>query len=108
MFRVCIAESGRFPDIGTSFYAAGPARAHARLVEFFEAAGGSGELTIDDPATAADQFAALCKAGLFLRALLGAPQPTEAEVARIAEEAVRTFLARYGAVGRPAVLPKAV
>jgi AcrR family transcriptional regulator len=101
MFRVCIAESGRFPDIGTSFYAAGPARAHARLIEFFQAAAASGELAIDDPSIAADQFTALCKAGLFLRALLGAPQPTEADVTRIAEEAVQTFLARYGAAPLP-------
>jgi AcrR family transcriptional regulator len=108
MFRVCIAESGRFPEIGTSFYAAGPARAHARLVDFFQEASANGTLDIDDPAIAADQFTALCKAGLFLRALLGAPQPTEAEVTRIAEEAVRTFLARYGARQPAAAAPKAV
>ena len=96
MFRVCIAESGRFPEAGAAFYAAGPARAHARLVEFFECTASKGKLAIDDPATAADQFAALCKAGLFLRALLGAAPASEAEIARVAEEAVRTFLARYG------------
>ena len=83
MFRVCIAESGRFPEAGAAFYAAGPARAHARLVEFFQCAAARGELAIDDPAVAADQFAALCKAGLFLRALLGAAPATDAEIARV-------------------------
>jgi AcrR family transcriptional regulator len=106
MFRVCIAESGRFPELGAAFYAAGPARARARLVEFFEATAARGQLAIDDPETAADQFAALCKAGLFLRALLGAAPATEAEVAHIADEAVRTFLARYG-VAEQVVLPAA-
>lgn len=97
MFRVCIAESGRFPEVGAAFHASGPARARARLIEFFEAANARGELVIDDAETAADQFSSLCKAGLFLRALLGAPRPEETEIERIAEEAVRTFLARYGA-----------
>jgi TetR/AcrR family transcriptional regulator, mexJK operon transcriptional repressor len=96
MFRVCIAEAGRFPELGAAFHASGPARARAQLIEFFAAAGARGELRIDDPETAADQFAALCKSGLFLRALLGAACPSEAEIARNADEAVRTFLARYG------------
>ena len=96
MFRVCIAESGRFPDLGQAFYEAGPAQARARLVEFFRGAADRGELAIEDPVIAADQFAALCKSGGFLRALLGAPRPSEAEIERLADEAVRTFLARYG------------
>lgn len=95
MFRVCIAESGRFPDLGRAFYEAGPAQARARLVEFFQGAADRGDLAIDDPVVAADQFAALCKTGGFLRALLGAPPAEEAEIDRVAEEAVTTFLARY-------------
>jgi len=100
MFRVCIAEAGRFPELGAAFHASGLARARSRLVAFFEAAAARGELAIDDAETAADQFSALCKAGLFMTALLGAPRPSEAEIDRLADEAVRTFLARYGT--RPA------
>ena len=96
MFRVCIAEAGRFPELGAAFHASGPARARARLIEYFKGAGERGDLVIDDPAVAADQFASLCKSGLFLRALLGAPCPDKAEIDRIAGEAVTTFLARYG------------
>jgi AcrR family transcriptional regulator len=97
MFRVCIAESGRFPELGAAFHASGPARAHARLAAFFAAAGARGELAVDDPETAAEQFTALCKAGLFLRALLGGPPAGPEEIERVADEAVRTFLARYRA-----------
>ena len=96
MFRVCIAEAGRFPELGAAFHASGPARAHARLVDFFDGARARGELAIDDPETAAEQFTALCKAGLFLRALLGGPPAGPEEIERVADEAVRTFLARYG------------
>ena len=96
MFRVCIGEAGRFPELGAAFHASGLARARGQLIAFFEGAAARGELAIDDPAVAADQFSALCKSGLFMRALLGAPRPAEAEIRRVADEAVRTFLARYG------------
>jgi AcrR family transcriptional regulator len=105
MFRVCIAEAGRFPEVGAAFHASGPARARAGLVEFFKAAHARGELVVDDAEIAADQFSSLCKAGLFLRALLGAAPPDAAQIARIADEAVRTFLARYGAPKPPAAAP---
>ena len=55
-----------------------------------------GDLALDNPETAAEQFTSLCKAGLLLRALLGGPPPGEDEIARLADEAVRTFLARCG------------
>ena len=35
-----------------------------------------------------------------MRALLGAPRPADDEIRRVADEAVRTFLARYGAARR--------
>lgn len=104
MFRVCIAESGRFPELGRAFYEAGPAQARARLVEFFNDAKVQGDLAIEDPAVAADQFAALCKTGGFLRSLLGAPPVPENEIEQIAREAVTTFLARY-AIPKPAEAP---
>ncbi len=97
MFRVCIAESRRFPEVGAAFYASGPAVARSRLQAFFEVAAARGELAVDDPEIAADQFAALCKTGGFLRMLLGGQPVPEEETARIADEAVRTFLARYRA-----------
>ena len=80
-------EGGRVPRAPPRSHASGPARARAQLIEFFAAAGARGELRIDDPETAADQFAALCKSGSFLRALLGAACPSEAEIARNADEA---------------------
>jgi AcrR family transcriptional regulator len=97
MFRTCIAEAGRFPELGRAFYAAGPGKARLQLIEFLDDRVARGDLVIEDTALAADQFGALCKARLFLWALLGGEEPPgEAEIVRVADEAVRTFLARYG------------
>jgi TetR/AcrR family transcriptional repressor of mexJK operon len=96
MFRTCIAEAGRFPDLGRAFYEAGPGKARKQLIDFLDNAVTTGELRIEDTALAADQFGALCKARLFVWALLGGGEPPgEAEIERVADEAVRTFVARY-------------
>lgn len=98
MFRTCIAEAGRFPELGRAFYAAGPGRARAQLVALLDDAVARGELAIDDTGLAADQFAALAKARVFLATLLGQTiAPDDPELARVADEAVATFLARYAA-----------
>ena len=60
-----------------------------------------GELVIDDVYLAADQFAALCKAGIQLAVSFGVQRHyTEAERERVAKGAVEMFLARYGAKAR--------
>lgn len=97
MFRTCIAEAGRFPELGRAFHAAGAGRARQQLIDFLEDGVERGDLAIEDTALAADQFGALCKARLFLWALLGGDEPPgDEEINRVADEAVRTFLARYG------------
>jgi len=96
MFRTCIAEAGRFPELGRAFYEAGPGRARAQLVALLDDAVARGELAIEDTGLAADQFAALAKARVFLATLLGQSiAPDDPELARVADEAVATFLARY-------------
>jgi AcrR family transcriptional regulator len=98
MFRTCIAEAGRFPELGRAFYEAGPGRARGQLVALLDDAVARGELAIEDTGLAADQFAALAKARVFLATLLGQPiAPDDPELARVADEAVATFLARYAA-----------
>ncbi|GAA0290313.1 TetR/AcrR family transcriptional regulator [Rhodovulum strictum] len=97
VFRVCVAESDRFPELGAAFYRSGPRRLHDELAAFLARADGQGEVSIPDAALAADQFTELCKADLYLRHLLRiddnfAPE----EIARVIEGAVATFMARYG------------
>jgi AcrR family transcriptional regulator len=97
VFRIVVAETDRFPEIGRVFWLCGPERGKAIFVEYFERACARGELAIEDKRLAADQFTELCKADLFPRLIFGlADRFTPEERARVAEGAVDTFLARYG------------
>lgn len=98
IFRICVAESDRFPELGREFYNSGPALVRERLVGYFEQAVARGDLVIDDLTLAADQFHELCKADLFTRLVFNVSSSfTDAEKDRIAQGAVTTFLARFGA-----------
>lgn len=98
IFRICVAESDRFPELGAIFYDSGPAHVHAQIVEFLTCAISRGELVIDDIALAADQFAELCKTDLFLRLVFGQQRSfSQDEIDRVIHGAVGMFMARYGA-----------
>ena len=97
VFRICVAESDRFPDLGQQFYESGPAVVQSVLVGYFNIAIERGELQIADKELAAHQFSELCKSYLFPRIVFGVQQEfTDAEVTRVIEGAVDVFLARYG------------
>lgn len=96
VFRVCVAESDRFPELGRRFYESGPKMVRDRIASFLTAAVERGELQIDDVGLAADQFAELCKAEIFPRILFCREwRPTEADVERVVGGAVEMFMARY-------------
>ncbi len=98
IFRICVAESERFPELGREFYDSGPALIRARLVDFFRRAVARGELRIDDLELAADQFHALCKSDIHDRLVFNLTRSfSPAQKARVADGAVATFMARYGA-----------
>lgn len=100
MFRMCVAESDRFPELGREFYESGPAMARGVLVDFLRERVERGQMVCDDFELAADQFAELCKADLFHRIVFGIrPRITEADRQRVVRGAVATFMARYGALG---------
>ncbi len=98
VFRICVAESDRFPEIGRAFYKSGPERMRAEMSEYFKAAVDRGELTVNDLTLAADQFGELCKADIWPRLMFGVVREVnEADIDRVVDGAVETFLARYGA-----------
>lgn len=97
VFRICVAEADRFPELGRTFYKSGPELARQRLTEVIEDAAERGELVVEDHKLAADQFCELCKADLFPRLMFNVVESfTEAEVERVIQGAVDTFMARYG------------
>jgi AcrR family transcriptional regulator len=99
IFRICVAESDRFPELGQQFYNSGPAVMRAEMAEYFKQAATRGELQITDYVLAADQFGELCKADVWPRLIFGVSKSvTDAEVDRVVQGAVETFMARYGSV----------
>jgi TetR/AcrR family transcriptional repressor of mexJK operon len=96
--RMVIAESQRFPELGAAFLAVGPQTFLSHLAEWLAAQSAAGRIRIADPAVAADQFGALLRPLLFLRALLSVPPaPSEAEILANVDAAVSLFLAACAA-----------
>lgn len=101
VYRVCVGESDRFPELGREFYKSGPQISQDILRPYLELAMARGELVIQDTALAAFQFAALCKAEIFDKRVFGVQDTFSAdEIERIITGAVQMFLARYGVKAR--------
>jgi AcrR family transcriptional regulator len=97
VFRICVAEADRFPELGREFYESGPALVRDRIAAYLDGAVARGELAIDDTLLAADQFAELCKATIFPAVIFGVRRDfTLADRDHVARSAVEMFLARYG------------
>ncbi len=96
--RLVIAEGGRFPELGRTFYERGPGRTVAALAEAFEHLAARGVLELEDPPLAAAHFNWLIMSAPMNRAmLLGEEEtPAPAELDRYADGGVRVFLAAYG------------
>ncbi len=102
MYRICVTESPRFPEIGRAFYESGPELGRARLGAYFRAAQARGQLNIEDFDLAADQFTQLCQTTICDRMLCGVQDRfSQAEITRIIDGAVSMFLARYGVQSAP-------
>ncbi|MBC7180994.1 MAG: TetR/AcrR family transcriptional regulator [Roseovarius sp.] len=98
VFRICVSESHRFPELGQRFYASGPGLVRERLSKVLRPYVEAGILRIDDMDLAANQFGELCKGDLFIRSLCGMCQEvSEADIERVVNGAVEMFLARYRA-----------
>jgi len=98
IYRLCVAEAERFPDLAKAFYEAGPLAGRAALSGYLQEACGRGDLSIPDCDLAAEQFVELCRAGVHLRLLLGVTEHVAPhEMDRVIASAIELFLARYGA-----------
>ncbi|WP_273432258.1 TetR/AcrR family transcriptional regulator [Chitinibacter tainanensis] len=94
-FRIVLAEVMQFPELGQALEASGPAVAMSNLSRYLAHLDQSGVLRIPDPLLAAEQFFALCDAGIVRQMQLSVAEPTLEKINYRVEHAVRVFLAGY-------------
>ena len=93
--RRIAAETEHEPTIGLAFLEAGPWRMKEGFSAFLAHAVSTGELDIDDPRLAAEQFVSMCKGMGDLERRFGSVPSKEANENRVAG-AVDVFLKAYG------------
>ncbi|MDN5862221.1 MAG: TetR/AcrR family transcriptional regulator [Salinisphaera sp.] len=96
IYRIAIAESRRFPRLGSIFYESGPNLMLASLTRYLDSARHKGMTPTANTRLAAYQFLGMLRGDLHLRAMLGLEQPPRESIELVAEQAVDTFLAAYG------------
>jgi AcrR family transcriptional regulator len=97
IYRIAIAESARFPELGRAFFESGPQKFCDRVRAWLAARQAEGSVRPADVTVAANQFMALLRSGVFLRASLALPPPpTEAEIDATVRHAVDTWLRAFG------------
>lgn len=94
--RRIAAETEHEPQIGRAFLEAGPWRMKAAVGDLLGHADSTGELSIPDPALAAEQFVSVCKGMGDLEHRFGVP-PNAADQKRRIAGAVEVFLSAYSA-----------
>jgi TetR/AcrR family transcriptional repressor of mexJK operon len=70
IYRLVVAESPEFPELGQLFYASGPETALTQLEDYFWRLNDSDRYNIADPGFAADAFFSMLRGDLHLRCLL--------------------------------------
>jgi AcrR family transcriptional regulator len=96
-FRLISAEAERSPEIGRTFYDAGPRKGAERVAELLAVMANDGHLDLDDPLEAAHQFLGLAQSRYFKARLCNAiPELTEKQIEDEAALATRTFLRAFG------------
>jgi AcrR family transcriptional regulator len=104
-YRLVVAESSRFPEVGQAAYQSGVQPGLDHLAGFFAAAMERGELRRADASVAVTQFLDLCSGELHRKRLFGVLGADDRDaVEKQVTNAVATFLAAYGAdqASRPA------
>lgn len=97
MFRLCVAESIRFPYVGQSFFNSGPRVMSANLGAVLDKACQNGDLVIDNRPHAVMQYWMLCRGPYFYPLIFMIKDGiTHNERMETIREALTTFAARYG------------
>jgi len=99
-FRLIATASERSPDLGRTFYEAGPLRGARLLGGFLARMKLEGRIDVEDPIAAGHQFIGLCQNRMLKARLVNyVGQPTSEEVDAEVKTAVTTFMAAFGPKG---------
>jgi TetR/AcrR family transcriptional repressor of mexJK operon len=97
LVRLCLGEFGRFPQLARTIWEHAPAVTYANFTAFIAERQRRGEIIVDDPQIAAEQFLGGTVGHQQLKLAFGmTTPPTDSETEARIESAVKTFLARYG------------
>lgn len=96
-YRMVMAECGRFPELGRTFYNTGVSQGRGKLAEYFEQTKATGELRDCNSGLMAHYFLDLCMSGIHLRKLWNVESDPPAEEIRTnVARAIAVFLAAFG------------
>ena len=96
VLRLIAAERDRIPQAARDIYERGKREVGAPLIVALRDLTEEGGLSVPDPAVAAGQLMGMIEHPLFMSAMmLGDAHRLERDIEQIADDAVRTFLARY-------------
>jgi AcrR family transcriptional regulator len=96
LLRLIIAERERFPELARLYHMRGPQRTQAVFAEYLRNVSDGGALQFDPPEEAAEYFSGMLLHRWYQELLLlGAPSPTDEDIARRAERVVDRWLASY-------------
>ena len=98
VYRLIVAESVRFQQVGRVWFAAGPQSTYSAVETYLEAQQRSGRLKPGNPRRAAALFLDMITFDVLHRTLLQvSPRPGQAELEKVVGDAVDTFLHGYQA-----------
>lgn len=95
--RSVYGVAGAQPEVCLGFYKDGPERVNGELAAYLRRAHSAGTLKVRDPLQAADLFLSMFLGSGHIRGLLKLDMPDTRENKALLREAVRVFLAAYGA-----------
>jgi len=101
LFRIVLAESGRFPELGRLFYESGPKPVVERLSLYLSRQHERGAVTIDDPTDAAWRFLGMVKDPTHMLLCLGVVDLPDMDAREESvTKAVQRFMEIYGPTQR--------
>lgn len=93
IYRLVVAESPDFPELGQLFYASGPQAALTQLEDYFRQLNADKRFNIADPVFAADAFFSMLRGDLHVRCLLmKTPLPSIDEKKRLVSRVIAFYM----------------